>query len=1557
MPVVVTQLIVDASGAKMGVAEFEAAMDKAKKSAVDSGVATATAFEKAQQRWSTSLAATDPLIKAQIAQAQAMARQQNVNTDAVKLGITTNEAAAVQLDKVRQKHDAIIQSVREQTGQLNTNEKALVGLKNATSGVSGQLIALSAGSGPVGVFLSALGPWGLAAAVGIGALAAAFNHMIAESARMGDSAIEARKFADVTGLTIEQIKGLTKVAANLGVDGEKVTGAIEKFTIGLEEARKGTGALFDKVREINPELAMQLALSKTTAEGIDAYARALKNASTEAQRQSLGRAGLGRGGSEVTLPLVAVADLGGLDAAAEKTRKVTGLTGDWVREVAHLREQNIQLEKQIANTMASAYAKEVLERQNQFLKVELEIARATVNVTNARARAGHEPGDEFSMQRDTAVTRNEVTSPAANDNASQVTTTTALSEATHKLADTESLRSKALADQRREAVLASNLMKEQIGLLGTAATFEDRRIAKLKELTAAMLENKFAANDPAENQRLHNRAVEATNLDSVIQKTGALNSVLGVAATVQDQYRARLQQIAKAQMEGAGATDAQVANAKRLALAHADGTFALQAQINATQVQTRTIGMGIGEAETFQIIQTKINENLNAGKPALDGVSAGFMKLATSAGVAKQAEAELKAQNDATFALQTVLLSDTEKQIASVNFQLHGNKWKDFMDDGLSSTLRLVDSLKILKDAAGTFASGLARDLATGVPAVEALQTALKTLASSVLDAAVKRLVDQALSGLASALTGAAGGAVAGASQAATMTTGATSAAGILTSAGATVAASIVAGATEAASILGLTIPPAAATLPAAAAVAGTEVAAGGVTAGAAVAAGGAAVEVAAFSLSAAMGPIALAFAAIAAIGALIGLGGSSKGDTWYKNQVEGMNSRNADYGNRIALAGINSNTREGAIAIQDARNTQERLAENKAGGQAMNALLQAQVEERNALLREWDAKDLEIIKSNADAKLALEKAAADRSLDFQNRLFAATNDFETLEGQLKAFDRAAIQERAREVETGGQAIVDLEAAQAAERFNVIRDYNKKIVADTEATAKAQRDALNSAAKSIIDYVKNLSAGQSSTDSPQNVFNASQAAYFAKLALAQGGNVDAQSTVTQDAENYRLAARALFASGTGYQDILLAIKTQLLALPAVQTTTDPVLQAMRDVLKSINDGNATQATDTTLQGMIKTAIDAGNASAIASALLAGGKIPADGLNFTDFVRGLGPSYAAVATNVTVGGLLTNTQLTALGLSKDLTTGALFTNTQLQNAGLSKDATVGGLLTSEQIKALGLSTDSTIGDVRTSIDAINTGNILKIFQELDGNGNGILEKSEVIKNASVGTDDKAQISVDQTHNAIVLQDTANTLTTTANGLVAASNGFLTAINTFADRIIRAINSQGQLQQDIGNQQNSQLAILLHWQPKLVYGGKGELAATGADNYASIPYQAHASGGVIPAHGLGLVSEHLNPTWVRAGNEPITVSPFPAPQSFRGSNDNGGNAALIAEVRELRNEVVRLQKIVMAGDNMNAQATVQSGGAVVDAVETGTKKTGEAMRLAKRDQRAA
>jgi hypothetical protein len=157
MAQVVTQLIVDASGAKTGVADFEAAMKRAKGAAVDAGEASASSFDRAQSRWTASLAKTDPIIKAQIAMEKDLARQREISANAVKLGIASQDAANAQIERVRAQHQSYIATLgnvttatQKMAGQTGLARHELINLSRQAQDVG---VSLASGQSPFTVLI------------------------------------------------------------------------------------------------------------------------------------------------------------------------------------------------------------------------------------------------------------------------------------------------------------------------------------------------------------------------------------------------------------------------------------------------------------------------------------------------------------------------------------------------------------------------------------------------------------------------------------------------------------------------------------------------------------------------------------------------------------------------------------------------------------------------------------------------------------------------------------------------------------------------------------------------------------------------------------------------------------------------------------------------------------------------------------------------------------------------------------------------------------------------------------------------------------------------------------------------------------------------------------------------------------------------------------------------------------------------------------------------------------------------------------------------------------
>jgi hypothetical protein len=394
-----------------------------------------------------------------------LARETKIADQALQQGIATQEQHAQRIDQLNQKY-----------GQATVAQKAFGA---ATSGVSGQLIALSAGAGPVGTFLAGLGPWGLAAAAALGAVEAVFNRLSEGAQRFGDKAIELKKFSDVTGLTVTEIKALTIAGAQLGVSTDDVKTAVEHFSVGLAEAHKATGDLYDKIREIDPALARNLAATTTTAEGWDALAQAMKRAGDVAQRNALARAAFRRGGLEVGTVAAATADAGGLDTLQKKVN----LSQELVDKAARLRVENVELEKQTEAMKDAAYAVPMLERQQEYLKAQKAIAEATIqaaqNVSSGGAldRMFAPQADEFGAPLIYGKQGGGGRGPSEGAMQAQE--------------EAKALRDAASAQQDLNALLADgdklidytlNPLKERLAVLGSTATAQDIINAKTLEL-------------------------------------------------------------------------------------------------------------------------------------------------------------------------------------------------------------------------------------------------------------------------------------------------------------------------------------------------------------------------------------------------------------------------------------------------------------------------------------------------------------------------------------------------------------------------------------------------------------------------------------------------------------------------------------------------------------------------------------------------------------------------------------------------------------------------------------------------------------------------------------------------------------------------------------------------------------------------------------------------------------------------------------------------------------------------------------------------------------------
>jgi len=533
----------------------------------------------------------------------AFASQTKLTQDAVRNGLATQQQATEHLARVAERY-----------GQASAASKAFAA---ATSGVSAQLVALSAGAGPVGTFLSALGPWGIAASVGIGALAAVFDRLDEGAKRVGDKSIELKKFSDVTGLSVTEIKGLTKAGAELGVSSDDITTSVERFSIGLFEARKGSGALFDQVNKINPALARQLAEATSTAQGWDVLAQAIKGATDAAQRNALARAAFSRGGIETGLVAAATVDQGGVAKMGEQIAKNTGLTQEWVKETARLRQENIELEKATTAAMDAAFALPMLQRQNEYLRTLKEIADLTIKGGGFKAPGAEDFGAPFANYLSPPVAPLSQRGPSEG----------AMQAQQEAAAQREVV--KAIEDANKAREYAVSVEKMLVTLAQDAAEAEKRKAAVFAE-NAATYSN-----------------VSATTAQTLAQLKDQLNvaSAVGVTAQIEAQHRATINDLMR---QGKSLGDATaVADAQRaitLSKIEAQHQVTMESLRGQLSVARQITGLGKIKAQYEADINNLLMQGLNLSQATAEAEMRRAIALAQVNTQAKQQLRDLQNQ-------------------------------------------------------------------------------------------------------------------------------------------------------------------------------------------------------------------------------------------------------------------------------------------------------------------------------------------------------------------------------------------------------------------------------------------------------------------------------------------------------------------------------------------------------------------------------------------------------------------------------------------------------------------------------------------------------------------------------------------------------------------------------------------------------------------------------------------------------------------------------------------------------------------------------------------------
>jgi Ca2+-binding EF-hand superfamily protein len=300
---------------------------------------------------------------------------------------------------------------------------------------------------------------------------------------------------------------------------------------------------------------------------------------------------------------------------------------------------------------------------------------------------------------------------------------------------------------------AKNLLNEddkvkgivsQTAALGSAATAAEQLTAKTQQLTLARDKGALGAVGSAEAENNFNRAISALNLDAQNTAISARVGALGSAATETDLVTQKTIALTKANMQGAGLTRDQIADQIALVKEQYNGVTAVKAQIDTATVAAATVGMAVGKALEYTTVQTKLNEAIRNGQPLSAAQEAQLRTYAVTLGEAAQRAAEKSIVDKQSFESATMFMSDTEKQIASTNRQLHGDDWALYADDAISAQTRIIAQQKTLfdtlKNSAQTFATDLVSGLTSGKSLMSSLGDAATNLSKSLTSGAFAQL-------------------------------------------------------------------------------------------------------------------------------------------------------------------------------------------------------------------------------------------------------------------------------------------------------------------------------------------------------------------------------------------------------------------------------------------------------------------------------------------------------------------------------------------------------------------------------------------------------------------------------------------------------------------------------------------------------------------------------------------------------------------------------------------------------------------------------------------------
>lgn len=635
-------------------------------------------------------------VDAGYASQQNMTKGQDVFNRAEQQGLITGALHAELLGKLSERYS----NVTRDTGKL----------AEVSAVIESRMAGLSANMGIVGAVMQVIGPYGLAAAAGLGAVVVTAVKLSEAANRMGDWARLLKDTSETIGLNTTQLQALDFAAERVGVNAEANATAFERFTVNLGGLKNGTGALYTQLEKVNPSLVDQLSVTKDNVVAWNLLARAYAQAD-EQQRALIAHAAFGRGAAAQGRVLLATNQAGGIDGADQ----ANAFTRQQIEQWAALRTEISTTLSEAGRNIASIFTGPVLELEARFTNKFLEFSNEIKGFTPSQA------WDKF-VEQMLSLGDAKIDLGPFNAMFRQIDQGLGI----QKMLDEYKHR----APTAQDVQILNGLESRMRG--GGQSSISSRPSFRTAEGEGGLY-------SPAGGASLGVTAARTKDLVSVL---GALAPIQLLVANEEDK-------IAEARERGVVISKRQEDQLLANARAQALGTAAMQQTIDTLRIEAATMNMGIGAATSYRMEQERIAEARRVGRPVFDADIAAWHREALAAGEAAAALERTKIAASIKFDRQTAFLGADDVAIAQKLKTLYGSDIPAALASTEAAQMRVNDALKQTNDMAGTFASGFLTDLSHGVSAVDSLRNALTRLADMLIDMATKQLVNAALGSLA----------------------------------------------------------------------------------------------------------------------------------------------------------------------------------------------------------------------------------------------------------------------------------------------------------------------------------------------------------------------------------------------------------------------------------------------------------------------------------------------------------------------------------------------------------------------------------------------------------------------------------------------------------------------------------------------------------------------------------------------------------------------------------------------------------------------------------------